>query len=179
MEWFLGEIRIFSFDFNTTQPQWLPCDGRTLQIARYQGLFGLIGTTFGGDGKLTFGIPDLRGRAIVGANGAAGTGSTYPVGSKGGTPTVTLTQSQLPEHRHYLNVSTDPGTTQALPGSIYAQVKNPQAVPLYSTMDPIPTQIDPDTVKPAGGGLPHQNMQPSTALGYFIAVVGLWPPRPY
>ncbi|PVX30389.1 phage tail protein [Sphingomonas pokkalii] len=178
MDWFIGEIRIFAPILQQSEVHWLPCDGRLLEITRYQALYALLSTAFGGDGKKTFGIPDLRGRAIVGANGSFGSGSSYPVGGKGGLPKVPLTEAQLPMHNHDMQVAAVPGTTTALAGTVYAEPTSPLVQPLYTDFRAPLVDMDPDTVKPVGGSLPHENMQPSTALNYYIAVIGIWPPRP-
>lgn len=179
MEWYIGEIRLFAEILKMDPEQWILCDGRTLPITKYQALYALLGPIYGGDGKTTFGIPDLRGRAIVGANASAGSGGGYSVGSKGGASSVALTEKQIPAHAHWFQVFNGPANTTKLADGVYAQVSSPQQKPLYvDWQDARAVEIDPDTIQHSGGGLPHPNMQPSIAMAYYIAVVGNWPTRP-
>jgi microcystin-dependent protein len=169
---FLGEIRTFSFGW--APKGWVRCDGSLLSIQQFAALFALLGTAFGGDGKTTFAVPDLRGRTPV---------SPYPQqnlnqGNNGGLEQVTLNQTQIPQHSHGVSAAlaiadrsgigaTTPsylGTTSN--GSCYA----PAAGATLTTLDPSAVGIT--------GGAAHQNMQPSLVVNFCISTTGIFPQRP-
>ena len=164
MDQYLGEIRLVAFNF---APQgWAPCDGRLLPINQNQALFALLGTYYGGDGKTTFALPDLRGRVPVGT-GQAVAGSDYAIGSTGGAESVKLAVGQLPSHAHPVRANSGPATTKepanAVPakGGAYAPTQN---VKMSSVM-----------LGKTGGGQVHENRQPYLSLGYIIALTGIFP----
>jgi microcystin-dependent protein len=164
---FVGEIRLVPYTF---APQgWALCDGRLLPINQNQALFSLLGTSFGGDGKTTFALPDLRGRVPVGA-GQGASGTTYEVGSTGGQESVKLSASQLPAHSHPVRASTDPGQTKspatAVPASGGAYRSSTNAKMSAAMIDK------------TGGGKVHENRQPYLVLNYIIALQGIFPSRP-
>jgi microcystin-dependent protein len=142
------------------------CEGQLLPINQNQALFALLGTTYGGDGRTTFALPDLRGRVPTGA-GQPPAGSTYPLGATGGQETVALTTTQLPGHTHAVHASSAAATTKspatAYPagGGAYASRKN---VRMKAAM-----------VGRTGGGEGHENRQPFLALNYVIALQGIFP----
>lgn len=176
MDAFIGEIRLFSYAKGMTG--WALCDGSVLPIMQNQALYSLLGTTYGGDGKTTFALPDLRGRAIMAAQSAAQPSKpAYSVGSAGGAETVTLTMAQTPLHQHFINASSSGGTTTTLKDSIYAAARTPSSHKLYGPMSNPPVAIEPSTIQPAGGGQGHPNIQPCLALAYYIATTGEFPPR--
>jgi microcystin-dependent protein len=159
---FVGEIRMFGGNF---APQgWFPCDGRLLPIAQYEVLFALLGTTYGGDGQSTFGVPDLRGRIPVHV------GSGFVQGQMAGSETVTLTTPQIPSHTHTAGAKTQ-ATTGAAPGGLYgggglsAYRSSPGA-----TMNAAMVQNN-------AGGQPHDNMMPFGAVSFIIAWAGIFPSR--
>jgi microcystin-dependent protein len=161
---FVGEIRLVAFTFPPSG--WALCDGQLLPINQNQALFSLLGTNFGGDGKTTFALPDLRGRVPVGA-GQAATGSSYAVGSTGGQETVKLTSSQLAAHAHAIRAHGGPSTTKSPVGAF------PALGGAYA-----PTQdakMNSAAAGQTGGGQPHENRQPYVTLGYIIALVGIFP----
>ena len=166
MDQFLGEIRLVAFDF---EPQgWAFCDGRLLPINQNQALFSLLGTYYGGDGKTTFALPDLRGRVPVGM-GQGATGSSYEVGSTGGQEAVKLTTSQLPAHSHAARAHNGASTTKSPAGAV------PAAGGAYA-----PTQnakMAATLVGQSGGGQVHENRQPYLVLNYIIALQGIYPSR--
>lgn len=191
----LGEIRAFAGNF-APYPNWLPCDGRLLQIQQYSALFSIIGTTYGGDGKITFALPDLRGRAAIGMGQGPGL-SNRAWGEKSGTETVTLNSAQIPAHIHPLT-----GATVAIPGSPASSSNGDQPSPIGNipaiTQTPdattcasyvVPSRatgtlangttapLTGNTAANAGGGQAHSNMQPYLAIYYIIAVNGLYPSR--
>ncbi|GAB2866373.1 phage tail protein [Hymenobacter ruber] len=182
MDPFVGEIRIMPYggsSSNFTTNGWAPCSGQLLAIRQYTALFSLLGTTFGGNGTTTFGLPDLRGRAIVGMGQGPGL-SSYPQGTQVGTETVTLDQTQMPAHTHTLGTATvavGGSATAASPaGGYFGAVSGGDAFGSGSTGTMAANMVNgPTTV--IGGSQPHDNHQPYLALGYFIALQGIFPPR--
>jgi microcystin-dependent protein len=169
---FIGEIRLLSFGRVPTG--WLGCNGQLVSISQFQALFAAIGTTYGGDGSSTFGLPDLRGRVPI----AAGTGPGQPpyvLGQAAGQETHTLINNELPPHSHALVSTTNAGTT-ATPGtSVHIAAastgKNiytsPANAPPYDVMAPC--------VLAAGNNLPHDNSMPSLCCNFCIAFEGIFP----
>jgi len=170
---FVAEIRIFPFNFPPTG--WAFCDGQLMPISQNTALFSLLGTTYGGDGKSTFALPDMQGNAPMQPGQGQGL-SLRDLGEIGGTESVSLLVSEIPLHTHQLRASTDDGDLKAptatrslarsIGGSVYA--------PAASTQVPLAFQALP----PAGGGLPHSNMQPYLTLNFCIALQGIFPQRP-
>lgn len=170
---YLAEIRVFPFSFPPSG--WAFCNGQLLPVSQNTALFSLLGTAFGGDGKSTFALPNIQGKVVVAPSGQlAPPGlSTRVLGEEGGAEVVTLLQSEMPAHGHQLRVSPDDGdlsnptATRTLARSIggfaYANTTN--------------TQMAPQTLAPAGGSLPHNNLQPYLVLNFCIALVGIFPPR--
>jgi microcystin-dependent protein len=164
MDPFIGEIRLVPFNF--APRGWAICEGQLLPINQNQALFALLGTTYGGDGRTTFALPDLRGRIPIGA-GEPASGSSYALGATGGQDTVGLTTRQLPEHSHAVHASSAAATrrtpTRAFPagGGAYAADHN---VRMKAAM-----------IGPTGGGEVHENRQPYLALNYIIALQGIFP----
>ena len=171
---YIGEVRMFA---GTFAPRgWAYCDGQILLIQQNTALFGLLGTTYGGDGRTTFALPDLRGSSPVGAGHRPGlTGLT--LGGRDGSPTVTLRLSELPVHTHPLRATDAAGTSDNPSGAVWAQSGRGRARErLYATAGP-QVAMSPDVVVSAGSDQPHENMPPYLKLGFVIALVGLWPPR--
>jgi microcystin-dependent protein len=164
---FIGEIRLVPFTF---APQgWALCDGRLLPINQNQALFSLLGTSFGGDGKTTFALPDLRGRVPVGA-GQGATGSSYDVGAAGGQEAVKLATSQLPAHSHAVRAHGGASTTKSPVGAVPASggaFAPTQNAKMAAAM-----------LAQSGGGQMHENRQPYLVLNYVIALQGVFPSRP-
>lgn len=181
---FLGEIRAFSFGL--VPKDWMPCEGQILQIQQYVGLFSLLNIQFGGDGKTTFALPDLRGRVIVGYGTCTDTSGTYrySVGNAGGTETVALTSTQIPPHNHSLMGSTAAGNA-ANPSANYisswgTSTPVPQSQNLYATPGTSPStmvSLNPGSIEATGGGQGHSNIQPFLAINYCIATQGFYPYR--
>lgn len=174
---FVGEIRAVGFSF--APKGWAVCDGSLLQIRSNAALFSLLGTTYGGNGQITFGLPDLRGRAIV--NAGQGTGlANYPLGNLTGQESVTLDQSQLPTHVHGLsNVNIGPGNggSNSPTGNYLAN----SSVPQYGEeagSAVMAANLITGAAGPAGGSQPHDNRQPFLAVTYIIALQGIFPSRP-
>lgn len=161
---FLGEIRVFSGNY--APKNWAFCNGQLLAIANYEALYMLIGTTFGGDGTSTFALPDLRGRVAMHQS------PDYGFASNGGTETVTLTEAQLPAHTHAVIASNEPGTLPAPGGNTFWANST---LSQYSTTMPPNGAMSEAAISTAGLGLPHDNMMPTMALNYIIALQGIFP----
>ncbi|AIY18092.1 phage tail protein [Pimelobacter simplex] len=174
MDAFVAEIRIFPFNFAPTG--WAMCNGQLLPISQNTALFSLLGTFYGGDGKSNFALPDLQGSAPL-QQGYAQSGSQYFIGQQGGAQTVTLIQTEMPQHRHTLHANgADPGDT-SVPGPD-ATFAASSGGALYQPGPPPAGTMALSGVGIAGGSLPHNNMQPSLALNYCIALQGIFPQRP-
>lgn len=161
---FLAEIRLMSFVF--APRGWALCNGQLLPINQNQGLFSLLGTTFGGDGRVNFGLPDLRGRVPIHV------GSGHTLGERGGEQAHTLSIAELPQHQHVLNATTATATSgapntsrvlaQATGANMYAPAGNPVAMAA-------------NAVGNIGGSQAHLNMQPFLVLTFCIALQGIFP----
>jgi microcystin-dependent protein len=172
LEPFVGQI--MPAGFGITPRGWAPCDGRLLAIQQNQALFSLLGTTYGGDGRSTFALPDLRGRAILGSNLG-----TVAWGQVGGTETVTLSVQQLPAHNHTIGAISKSGTGRAVSpaGRVFAGTDAAEKIfaPTGSKEVPLATGTN---IGNDGGNLPHNNMQPYLVINYMIALNGIFPSRP-
>ena len=166
---FLAEVKIVGFNF--APRGWAFCDGQILPINQNQSLFSLLGTTFGGDGRTSFALPDLRGRTPV-HEGTGTSGHSVSLGQRSGEETHTLAVSEMPAHDHVAQGS-----------SANADQNNPQnnllggALNLYTTSTSNLTQVASETVGNTGGSQGHNNMQPFLALNFCIALRGLFPSR--
>lgn len=163
---FLGQIMLTGFGF--TPRGFALCNGQLLPISQYQALFAIIGTQFGGDGVRTFGLPDFRGRTPVGSS------QDIAVGEVGGTETVTLITTNLPNHTHTARGSTTAGDKLNPTGNVYG---GSGTEPIYTTTTTSSVALDPATLGKAGGNLPHDNMQPSLVINFNIALNGVFPSR--
>jgi microcystin-dependent protein len=172
MDPFVAEIRIFPFNF--APRGWAFCDGQLLPISQNTALFSLLGTTYGGDGKSTFALPNFQGNAPMHPGQGPGL-SLHDLGETGGSETVSLLESEIPSHSHGLMASTQPGEDASPAGealarsvgaSLYQSVTNTNVVQLSSS-----------ALAPAGGDQPHNNMQPYLTLNFCIALQGVYPPR--
>ena len=161
---FIGEIKLVAFNF--APKGWALCAGQLLPINQNQALFALLGTTYGGNGQTTFALPDLRGRVAVGA-GQAETGTTYDLGSTGGTETAKLTVGQLPAHTHSV-AATSNAATKKNPSSNF-----PAGGGSYGTTHNV--QMNASMIGKRGGGQAHENRQPYLSLDYIIALEGVFP----
>lgn len=166
---YVGEVRMFAGSFAPTG--WLFCDGQLLPISEYETLFQLVGTTYGGDGQVTFALPDLRGRLPV--HQGAGPGlSGILLGETGGRESVTLISSQLPVHTHPMGaVDAQPGNEVSPAGRLPSLSLN--VVPYLN--DPPGGSFDPAAVTLAGGSQPHENLHPYLCVNFIIAVYGVFP----
>jgi microcystin-dependent protein len=175
---FIGQIAIFGFGF--APRGWALCAGQLLPLAQNTALFSIIGTFYGGDGKSTFALPNLQGRAVVGAGQAPG---LSPVGEAGGAASVALSSAELAGHSHPFTASATPATVQSPNGAQLAEPAPPgqpggRIAPFYSpTPGNATTALAPSSIGPAGGNQPHNNMQPYLALNFCIALQGVFPNR--
>ena len=172
---YLGELRCVGFNFDPRN--WVACEGQLLPISQYTALFSLLGTTYGGDGRTTFALPDLRGRAPMGAGQGEGL-SNRSQGEMGGSATVTLSTNQMPSHTHPTLVAPSVATTNSPGSNTLGQPANvgPQPVNLYVESQGYVVESTPTT--PTGGNQPHNNMMPYLGLKWIICVSGVFPPRP-
>lgn len=166
---YLGEIKLFGGNFAPLG--WAPCDGRLLSIAENDALYALIGTTYGGDGQTTFGLPDLRGRVPM-HQGTLPGGSTYVIGQMAGVESVTLISGQLPSHTHPFAASSVAGTTNDPTNGFLAAAATFQPYSNGTTPD---TNLSPNAIGMAGGNQPHDNTVPFQAVQFIIALQGIFP----
>lgn len=167
---FVGEIRMFAGNF--APRGWAFCDGQLLAVSQNDALFSLLGTIYGGDGRTTFGLPDLRGRIPIHAGHGPGL-SERRLGAKGGEEAVTLTVNQLPSHGHALT-GTSAGATSIDP------VGNAPAQGLADYLNPRPPvnlNMNPQAVGNTGGSRSHTNLMPFLCVHFIIALVGIFPSR--
>jgi len=169
---FVAEIRIFPFNF--APKGWAWCDGQLLPISQNTALFSLLGTTYGGDGKSTFALPDLEGSAPMHPGQGPGL-SLHDLGETGGSQTVTLIQSEMPAHNHAMNAQNTPTGQVADPtGGTFAR---PASGNLFTTNLGSIVQMAPNALAAAGSSFPHNNMQPYLTFYFNIALQGVFPPR--
>ncbi|AYQ36305.1 phage tail protein [Runella sp. SP2] len=169
MDPFVAEIRIFPFNF--APRGWAWCDGQLLPLSQNTALFSLLGTTYGGNGKSNFALPDLQGRAPMHPGQGPGL-SLHDLGETGGSETVSLLESEIPSHSHTLRVVND-GGLQSNPGGAYvarAGVYNSSPGGNFASMSV-------NAMAPAGGDQPHNNMMPYLTFYFNIALQGVFPPR--
>jgi microcystin-dependent protein len=178
MEGTLATIMIFGGNFAPSA--WMFCAGQLLPIAEYDALFSLLGTTYGGDGQTTFGLPDMRGRIPVGT-GTGGGLSTVALGQAAGTENVTLTQTQMPAHNHPMTASVSTSSSNADGSNSPAKVLATPTTNLYApTSAATNNYLGGASVSLAaqGGSQPINILQPYLALNYVICVEGIYPSRP-
>ena len=171
---FVAEIRFFAGNF--APKGWALCAGQLLPISQNTALFSLLGTFYGGDGKSTFGLPDLQDTVPVGQGQSSASGTQYFIGEQSGTSNVTLLQTEMPVHTHNVMAdSQDAGDTRNPgPGLVFA-VGAPGNY--YQTTNTPLSLMAPQEIAPAGGSFPHNNMMPYLALTAIIALQGIFPPR--
>ena len=169
---FVAEIRIFPFNF--APKGWAWCDGQLLPLSQNTALFSLLGTTYGGDGKSNFALPDLQGRAPMHPGQGPGL-SLHDLGETGGSETVTLLESEIPSHTHALRASTDDGDLKA-PTPARSLARSTAGFAYQSSAAGIQA-MSPSTLAPAGGDQPHNNLQPYLTCYFCIALQGDFPSR--
>ncbi|MCH8535577.1 MAG: tail fiber protein [Flavobacteriaceae bacterium] len=182
MDEIIGTIKLFAGNF---APQsFMYCAGQLLPINQYQALYSVLGTVYGGDGRTTFALPDLRDRVPVGAGmGQGNVGLNLKPGQQGGQATHTLTLNEMPQHNHLAQVSNENSTqSQATNGASVGTPGTSEGRGFDETLgfnsSSPNTQLNPSSVSSAGGSQPHNNMQPYTGLSYIICVNGIYPSRP-
>lgn len=162
---YLGEIRLFGFNFPPRN--WSKCDGAILPISQNQALYSLLGTTYGGDGRTSFALPDLRGRVPISFS------SSYPQGQKSGSETVTLTVAQMPAHTHTLRANGSDSSGTSPNDQVLA---NTGSETIYGDPGNL-VSLNSNTISSTGGGQSIENMQPFLAIEFCIALTGIFPPR--
>ena len=168
---FVAEIRIFPFNF--APKGWAWCDGQLMPLSQNTALFSLLGTTYGGNGKSNFALPDLQGRAPMHPGQGPGL-SLHDLGETGGSETVTLLESEIPAHSHGLMASNQLGDTPGVSGAYIARTTFNM---FQSNTSANLTPMAPEALAPAGGDQPHNNMQPYLTFYFCIALQGVFPPR--
>jgi microcystin-dependent protein len=176
---FLAEIRAFGFNFAPTG--WALCDGQLLPISQNTALFSLLGTTYGGDGKSTFALPNLQGSVPLQPGQGPGL-SLYDLGESGGSQTVSLLPTQVPNHNHGANADVGPANSPSPQGNVYKEGQIPgtpvTAIASYNNSLAPMIAINPLTIGFTGNGQPHNNMMPTLVLSFCIALQGVFPARP-
>jgi microcystin-dependent protein len=169
---FLAEIRIFPFNF--APKGWARCDGQLLPLSQNTALFSLLGTTYGGNGKSTFALPDLQGRAPMHPGQGPGL-SLHDLGETGGSETVTLLQSEIPAHSHSVSTSISDANVGVATNQ---QLATGIGVGLFAAANAgALVSMAPQALAPAGGDQPHNNMQPYLTFHFCIALQGVFPQR--
>jgi len=170
---FVGQLMLFAGNF--APRGFALCDGQLLPIAQYSALFSILGTTYGGDGKTTFALPDLRGRVPMGMGHGPGL-SMRSLGSKVGSETNTLTSNEMPSHSHAVNCVDGALSTEPRPGGHFPGPENAANANVWNDGPPDNTMAA-GMIANAGGGQPVNNMQPSLTVNWCIALEGIYPSR--
>lgn len=170
---YVGEIRMFAGNF--APRGWALCDGQLLAVSQNDALFSLLGTIYGGDGRTTFGLPELRGRLPMHMGTGPGL-SPRIIGSKFGSETITISANQTHSHNHDMRASTTPGTQNVPAGGLLA---SSPGVRLFRPQPPLAgNSLAADTVGPSpGGAQSHSNLMPYLCVNFIIALVGVYPSR--
>lgn len=171
---FIGEVRMFAGNF--APRGWALCDGQLLPISSNTALFSILGTTYGGDGRTSFGLPDLRGRFPMHPGNGPGL-TTRQLGQKSGQETVTLTANQIPSHTHTAVMQADSGVGDSDDPTGKVPARNASSTPVYSDSSTVALDSSAVVVGSGGGGQPHNNMPPFLCVNYIIALQGIFPSR--
>lgn len=169
---FVAEIRIFPFNFAPTQ--WAVCDGQILPLSQNTALFSLLGTTYGGDGKSTFALPDMQDSAPMFYGQGPGL-TLHEIGETGGSQTVSLLESEIPAHNHAMKSEVLANGNKGTPSPSTAFAKAAGGAVYETATDG--TVMNAGVIAPAGGDQPHNNMMPYITLNFCIALQGVFPPR--
>ena len=169
---FLAQVQIFPYNF--APRGWAFCNGQLLPIAQNTALFALIGTIYGGDGRTTFGLPNLKGRAVVHPGNGPGL-SPVALGQRGGVEDVTLSEAQMASHNHDLMATTLTANSKAATGRILARSVGAAAYQTNTTANLV--QMNALALQDTGGGGDHNNLQPFLTLNFCIALQGIFPSR--
>ena len=170
---FLGEIRVFGFNFPPSG--WAQCNGQLLPISQSTALFSLLGTTYGGDGSTTFGLPDMQGSVAMQHGQGPGL-SLYELGEGGGSDSVTLLASEIPSHTHAVRGQTSGGTVQG-PSPARSLARSSGGTIYTSNTSTNLAPMAPQSLSVAGSSLPHDNIAPVLVMQFCIALQGIFPPR--
>lgn len=168
MEPFIAQIMLFGGNF--APRGWAFCDGQLLPISSHSALFSLIGTTYGGDGRTTFALPDLRGRVPMHAGSGPGL-TPRQIGQRVGHETVSLVETQMPSHSHALNVANVDADNSRPSGDMLGKSA------IYTATATPTATLNAGSISPAGTGAAHENMQPTLCINYIIALEGIFPSR--
>jgi microcystin-dependent protein len=171
MDPFVAEIRIFPFNF--PPKGWAFCNGQILPLSQNTALFSLLGTTYGGDGKSNFALPNLQGSAPMHPGQGPGL-SLHDLGENGGSDTVSLLESEIPSHAHAWMASNADATSQTAANNLLAGGVG--GIAMYATPGAV-TQLSDNALAPAGGDQSHNNLQPYLTLNFCVALQGVYPPR--
>lgn len=169
---FIGEIRLFGFNF--APRGWAQCNGQLLPIAQNTALFAILGTTYGGDGRTTFALPDLQGRTPMHAGQGPGLSERY-LGEQGGEQAVTLLNSEIPPHTHAASASTTVADQGTPGGNIWATGAGGRGQNFYAAGTDV--AMNGQALGASGGNQPHNNMPPYQTLNFCICLYGVFPPR--
>lgn len=171
---YIGEVRWFAGNF--APRGWAQCDGQLLQISQYSALFSILGTTYGGDGRSTFGLPDVRGRFPL--HSGRGPGLTPRLlGAKGGSESQTLTDEELPVHSHVAQTTTNRSNQASPTEHILARQRRERLYDEVSSTNPADTTLSSETLQANGGNGAHNNLQPYLGVNCIIALQGIYPSR--
>jgi microcystin-dependent protein len=173
MDPFVAEVRIFPFNF--APKGWAFTEGQLLPLSQNTALFSLLGTTYGGDGKSTFALPNMQGNACMHPGQGPGL-SLHDLGETGGSETVSLLESEIPGHSHNQMCNAAPADSQTPDATAVARVIGASPYLLANT-PPTFVNMNDNAIAPAGGDQPHNNMQPYLTLNFCIALQGVYPPR--
>jgi microcystin-dependent protein len=169
---YVAEIRIVGFNFAPTG--WALCNGQLMSISQNTALFSLLGTTYGGDGKTTFGLPNLQGCAPIHQGQGAGL-TDRVLGELGGSPSVTLLQSEIPAHTHSVGANAGGGNQTSPAGQVWSSLPGRTPPNLFASASN--TTMSPQAFAIAGSSQPHNNRSPYVVLNFIIAMQGVYPPR--
>ena len=169
---FVAEIRIVGFNF--APKGWALCDGQLMSISQNTALFSLLGTTYGGDGRTTFGLPNLQGSVPIHQGQGAGL-SLYDLGEQGGSSSVTLLESEMPAHGHTVGAAVGAGNQASPTGRAWSSLPG-RTPPMLFAASPN-TTMSPQAFAVTGASQPHNNMSPYVVLNFIIALQGIFPPR--
>lgn len=171
---YIGEIRMWAGNYAPLG--WAFCNGTFLTVTENQALFSLIGTFYGGDGRTSFALPDLRGRAAMGFGAGPGL-VPYPIGARAGQETVTLTLAQMPPHNHPMRGNSDAGTSFNVSGRVVSKTSTDTDLYTTPTDSSSIVQMADDGIDQFGAGYAHENRQAYQAVSFIIAIDGLYPNR--
>jgi len=174
MDQFVAEIRIFPFNF--APRGWAFCNGQLLPISQNTALFSLLGTTYGGDGRSNFALPNLQGLAPMHPGQGPGL-SLHDLGESGGSTTVTLLQSEMPFHSHSAGCDSGAGSQTSPANGMFAGSSGGRTPPPYYSSASPNAAMSGSALGPTGGNQPHNNLQPCLSLNFCIALQGIFPPR--